>query len=329
MTGTDWQGVRTEASPSTSTTTADDPARRHDHDRRRPAASSSAATTTTVDLALPGAADVTTTARPPSRRQIRRARQPPPRRHPAPAAPARPSWHSRPLGYIPALDGMRAVAVGLVIAYHLGYSGVAGGYIGVEVFFVLSGWLVCALLMNEHQRTGGIALAGFWLRRARRLLPAMVRRDRRHACSWRAWSTPGSARRAAHAGGRGRSAYHLNWRLIVDQQSYFEAADGPVGPRAPVVAVDRGAVLPGLPAAVRRSCSPGGPAVSAVRLVAGPGRSSSTVLRCVAVRRRAATRPGVYFGTDTRPVGPAARRRPRPVLDAQPPAAPRQPPVHR
>jgi peptidoglycan/LPS O-acetylase OafA/YrhL len=79
----------------------------------------------------------------------------------------RPAWQSRPLGYQPALDGLRAVAVALVIAYHLGYSGVAGGYIGVEVFFVLSGWLVCALLVNEHQRTGGITLARFWLRRAR------------------------------------------------------------------------------------------------------------------------------------------------------------------
>lgn len=60
----------------------------------------------------------------------------------------RPSWQSRPLGYHPALDGLRALAVALVVAYHLGYSGVTGGYIGVEVFFVLSGWLVCALLVN-------------------------------------------------------------------------------------------------------------------------------------------------------------------------------------
>ena len=67
----------------------------------------------------------------------------------------KPAWQTRKLGYQPALDGLRAVAVALVIAYHLGYSGVAGGYIGVEVFFVLSGWLVCALLMNEQQRTGG------------------------------------------------------------------------------------------------------------------------------------------------------------------------------
>jgi peptidoglycan/LPS O-acetylase OafA/YrhL len=141
--------------------------------------------------------------------------------------PQRPSWHSRPIGYIPALDGMRAVAVGLVIAYHLGYSGVAGGFIGVEVFFVLSGWLVCALLMNEQQRTGGIALAGFWVRRARRLLPAVV------------VVVAGTVLMASIADPRGLAelrtqaiaaiTYHLNWRLIVDQQSYFAAAEGPSG----------------------------------------------------------------------------------------------------
>jgi peptidoglycan/LPS O-acetylase OafA/YrhL len=139
--------------------------------------------------------------------------------------PPRPSWHSRPIGYIPALDGMRAVAVGLVIAYHLGYSGVAGGYIGVEVFFVLSGWLVCALLMNEQQRTGGIALAEFWVRRARRLLPAVVVVV---AGTMLVASVVDPHRLAElRTQAVGAITYHLNWRLIVDQQSYFEAAEGP------------------------------------------------------------------------------------------------------
>src|SRR5918995_3027895 len=95
---------------------------------------------------------------------------------PAPdlSRPRRPAWQTRPVGYLPALDGVRAVAVGLVVAYHLGYAGVPGGYVGVEVFFVLSGWLVCALLVNEHHRTGDIRLGAFWVRRARRLLPAVV-----------------------------------------------------------------------------------------------------------------------------------------------------------
>ena len=62
----------------------------------------------------------------------------------------------------------------LVFGYHLGYSGMAGGYVGVEMFFVLSGWLVCALLVNDRHRTGAIRTGQFWMRRARRLLPAMV-----------------------------------------------------------------------------------------------------------------------------------------------------------
>ena len=145
------------------------------------------------------------------------ARPTPPRR--------RPSWQARPLGYHPALDGVRAVAVALVIAYHLGYARVAGGYVGVEVFFVLSGWLVCALLMNEHHRTGGIALGRFWLRRARRLLPAMavvIAGTAAVASVARPELLTELRDQAAAAIG-----YHLNWRLVLDQRSYFEAAGGP------------------------------------------------------------------------------------------------------
>ena len=137
----------------------------------------------------------------------------------------KPSWQSRPLGYMPALDGLRALAVALVIAYHLGYSGAAGGYIGVEVFFVLSGWLVCALLVNEHQRTGIIGVTSFWLRRARRLLPALVTVIV-GTLAVAAVSQPVQlAALRSHA--LAALAYHLNWRLIVDDQSYFQAAEGP------------------------------------------------------------------------------------------------------
>jgi peptidoglycan/LPS O-acetylase OafA/YrhL len=137
----------------------------------------------------------------------------------------RPSWQSRPLGYMPALDGLRAVAVALVMAYHLGYSGAAGGYIGVEVFFVLSGWLVCALLVNEHQRTGIIGITSFWLRRARRLLPALVTVIV-GTLAVASVTAPGQlATLRSH--GFAALAYHLNWRLVVDDQSYFQAAEGP------------------------------------------------------------------------------------------------------
>jgi peptidoglycan/LPS O-acetylase OafA/YrhL len=71
------------------------------------------------------------------------------------------------------LDGMRAVAVTAVILYHAEPTWAIGGYFGVDVFFVLSGYLITSLLLREWQRTGGIALRAFWGRRARRLLPAL------------------------------------------------------------------------------------------------------------------------------------------------------------
>ncbi|MEW5808001.1 MAG: acyltransferase family protein [Actinomycetota bacterium] len=75
---------------------------------------------------------------------------------------------------IPALDGVRAIAVGLVLADHGGVPGLPGGFLGVDVFFVLSGFLITSLLIEETNRTGRIGLRGFWVRRARRLLPALV-----------------------------------------------------------------------------------------------------------------------------------------------------------
>ena len=77
------------------------------------------------------------------------------------------------MGYQPALDGLRAVSVIAVILYHAGFSWMRGGFFGVEVFFVVSGFLITSLLVDEKERTGGTNLGSFWLRRARRLLPAL------------------------------------------------------------------------------------------------------------------------------------------------------------
>ena len=76
-------------------------------------------------------------------------------------------------GYQPGLDGLRALSVVAVILYHAGFSWMQGGWIGVEVFFVVSGFLITSLLLEERGRAGAVDLAAFWLRRARRLLPAL------------------------------------------------------------------------------------------------------------------------------------------------------------
>ena len=75
--------------------------------------------------------------------------------------------------YLPGLDGMRALAVIAVLIYHANSSWLSGGFLGVEVFFVISGYLITLLLMAEYEQHGSIDLMAFWMRRARRLLPAL------------------------------------------------------------------------------------------------------------------------------------------------------------
>ncbi|MCU1501058.1 MAG: putative acyltransferase [Ilumatobacteraceae bacterium] len=75
--------------------------------------------------------------------------------------------------YLPGLDGLRALAVVAVMVYHANHEWLGGGFLGVEVFFVISGYLITLLLIAEHERNGFVDLGQFWLRRARRLLPAL------------------------------------------------------------------------------------------------------------------------------------------------------------
>ena len=77
------------------------------------------------------------------------------------------------VGYLAGLDGVRALAVIAVMVYHADSSWLPGGFLGVEIFFVLSGYLITLLLMAETERAGRIDIAAFWVRRARRLLPAL------------------------------------------------------------------------------------------------------------------------------------------------------------
>ena len=71
----------------------------------------------------------------------------------------------------PGLDGLRGLAVAAVVAFHLGFGGVSGGYLGVSLFFTLSGVLIGSLVLNEITTSGRFSLRSFWMRRARRLLP--------------------------------------------------------------------------------------------------------------------------------------------------------------
>ena len=87
-----------------------------------------------------------------------------------PAAPSQPSHD----GFRPDIEGLRGIAVLIVVLFHAGLAGVGGGFIGVDVFFVISGFLITGLLLREHERTGRIAFLPFYARRARRLLPAAI-----------------------------------------------------------------------------------------------------------------------------------------------------------
>lgn len=80
----------------------------------------------------------------------------------------------RYLTYRPDIDGLRAIAVAIVVAFHAGVPGFTGGFVGVDVFFVISGFLITGLLVNELRATGSISLSRFYARRVRRLLPALA-----------------------------------------------------------------------------------------------------------------------------------------------------------
>ena len=82
--------------------------------------------------------------------------------------------NERGIRYIPAIDGLRAVAVIAVILYHLGFKWIPGGFLGVDLFFVISGYVITRLLLDSIQRSGGLDLRAFYLARIRRLLPPLV-----------------------------------------------------------------------------------------------------------------------------------------------------------
>ena len=124
------------------------------------------------------------------------------------------------LPYNPALDGIRAVAVLAVMLFHGGVSWAPGGFLGVDVFFVLSGYLITTLLLRERVVAGAIDLRRFWLRRIRRLLPALL--VLLAAVGVAAPFVVDPAERASLRGdGLAALFYVANWRFVVTEQSYF------------------------------------------------------------------------------------------------------------
>ena len=75
---------------------------------------------------------------------------------------------------IDSLDGLRAFALIIIMGYHFGVPWLQGGFFSLDIFYVLSGYLITGLLLGEYARRGSIVLSAFWLRRARRLLPALL-----------------------------------------------------------------------------------------------------------------------------------------------------------
>ena len=124
------------------------------------------------------------------------------------------------LAYMPALDGMRAIAVMGVLAYHGGISWLPGGFLGVDAFFVLSGFLITSLLVREWSQTGTIALGAFWARRARRLLPALFAVVLFVVC-YAAWGVPAGTYPDLRADALSALFYVANWHFIVSGSNYF------------------------------------------------------------------------------------------------------------
>jgi peptidoglycan/LPS O-acetylase OafA/YrhL len=142
---------------------------------------------------------------------------------PAPAAEPAPA---RRREVRPEIQALRAVAVLLVLLYHLWPGAVPGGFVGVDVFFAISGFLITRLLVDEIERTGTVSLTAFWARRARRLLPAALLVIA--ACALATLLVVPSTRwEQFFADMRASATYVQNWHLADTSTDYFAADDGP------------------------------------------------------------------------------------------------------
>jgi peptidoglycan/LPS O-acetylase OafA/YrhL len=129
------------------------------------------------------------------------------------------------LPYLPGIDALRALAVLAVFLYHAGVGAAPGGFLGVDVFFVISGYLITSLLLSEYRRRGHVDVGRFWLRRARRLLPAV---GVFVAVTMVAAAVVEPDRLAQLRGDAIASlGYVANWHFVLSHQSYFEQFQRP------------------------------------------------------------------------------------------------------
>jgi peptidoglycan/LPS O-acetylase OafA/YrhL len=127
--------------------------------------------------------------------------------------------------YIPAIDGLRAIAVIAVLLYHLGFSWIPGGFLGVDLFFVISGYVITRLLLDSIQRSGGLDLRGFYMGRIRRLLPPLIFMLVITAIFVGVWA-PDSMRRFLSDTPFALTGL-MNWWLVFKEQDYFESFGRP------------------------------------------------------------------------------------------------------
>ena len=131
----------------------------------------------------------------------------------------------RGIQHIPAIDGLRAIAVTAVIFYHLGFAWIPGGFLGVDLFFVISGYVITRLLLDSIARSGGLDLRGFYKARARRLLPPLVFMIVVTAFYISIWAQD-SVKRFLTDTPFSLSGL-MNWWLVAKEQDYFEAIGRP------------------------------------------------------------------------------------------------------
>ncbi len=143
----------------------------------------------------------------------------------AAGSPSRKSSENNAGGYRPALDGVRALAVGSVVAYHFGFSSLGGGFLGVDVFFVLSGYLITSILLAEYAAQGHISLSGFYVRRLRRLFPALALVIVAVLVGTALFASPLQLSDRFHDM-VAALFYYANWHFIASDQSYFAGLSG-------------------------------------------------------------------------------------------------------